>query len=98
MRVRTTPESQLCAFSKNVLFSISTLLDQRNLQFINKALINCKDLWSNKSGLENRTFFEHAHYCVSGVMRVRMGTYSNYLMHGPGGFIAKVYGKFLSLS
>ena len=63
MRVRMTPESQLCACTKNVLFSNSALLDQQFLQFINKVLINYKDRWSNKAELENRNSF---------VMRTRM--------------------------
>jgi hypothetical protein len=72
MRVRKTQESQLCAYTKNVLFSSSTLLDQPFLQFINKVLINYKDRWSNKSELENITFFVYAHNCDSGVLRTRM--------------------------
>ena len=72
MRVRMTPESHLCAYTKNVLFSSSVLLDQRSLQLINKALINCKNRWSNKAEQENRTFFVYAHNCDSGVMRTRI--------------------------
>jgi hypothetical protein len=62
MRVCMTPELQLCACTKN----------QRSLQLIDTLLINCKNRWSNKTELENRTFFVHAHICDSGVMRTRM--------------------------
>ncbi len=72
MRVPKTPESQLCAYTKNVLFSGSTLLDQRFLQFISKVLINYKDRWSNKAELENITLFVNAHNCDSGILRTRM--------------------------
>jgi hypothetical protein len=64
-------KSQLCAYTKNVLFSSSALLEQRFLQFISKVLINCKDRWSYKTELENRTFFVYAHNCDSGFMRTR---------------------------
>ncbi len=72
LRVSKTPESQLCAYTKNVLFSSSTLLDQRFSQFISKVLINYKDHWSNKAELENIAFFVYAHNCDSGVLRTRM--------------------------
>jgi hypothetical protein len=56
MRVRKTPESQLCAYTKNTIFSSSALLDQRFLQLISKVLIYYKDRWSNKAELENIVF------------------------------------------
>ncbi len=43
--------------TKNVLFAGSALLDQRFLQLINVLLIKCKNRWSTKAELENRTFF-----------------------------------------
>ena len=52
-------------------------MDQWSLQFIDKVLINCKKIWYNKAGTENRTFFEHAHNCDSRVMRMHM-TLSGY--------------------
>jgi hypothetical protein len=39
MRIRMHPESELCAGTKNVLFSSSAIIEQRFLQFINKVLI-----------------------------------------------------------
>ena len=72
MRMRMSPESELCAGTKNVLFSSSALKDQRFMQFINKVLINYKDRWSNKAELENITFFVPAHNSDSGNMRMRM--------------------------
>jgi hypothetical protein len=36
---------------KNVLFSSSALLDQRFLQLINKALINCKERLTRKKNV-----------------------------------------------
>jgi hypothetical protein len=72
MRMRMSPDSELCAGTKNILFSSSALIDQRFLQFINKVLINYKDRWSNKAELENRTFFVPAHNSESGDMRMRM--------------------------
>ena len=65
MRMRIALESQLCAWTKNVLFSGPALLDQWSLQFIIKVLINCKKSWYNKA--EIRTFFVHAHNCDSRV-------------------------------
>ena len=59
MRVCKTPETQLCACTKNVLFSISALLDQRSLWLINSLLINCKNRWSYKAELKNRTFLSY---------------------------------------
>ena len=64
--MRMTLESQLCACTKNFLFSGPALLDQWSLQFINNVLINCKKKWYNKAGTENRTFFIHAHNSDSG--------------------------------
>jgi hypothetical protein len=55
MRMRMSPESELCAGTKNFLFSSSALKDQRFLRFINK------DRWSNKAELENRTHFVPLH-------------------------------------
>jgi hypothetical protein len=85
MLVRMTPESELCACTKNVLFSSSALIEQRSLHSINTLLINSKNRWSNKAELENRTLFAHAHNSDSGVMRTRM-TLSGYgitfLSHG----------------
>jgi hypothetical protein len=72
MRMRMSPESEVCAVTKNVLFSSSPIIDQRFLQFINKALINYKDRQSNKSEIENRTFFLPAHNSDSGYMRMRI--------------------------
>ena len=72
MRVHMTPESQLCAYTRNVLFSSSVLLDQRSLQSINTLLINCKNRWSNKAELENRTFFVYAYNWDTGAIRTRM--------------------------
>ena len=84
MRMRMSPESTLCACTKNVLFSSWALLDQRFLQFINKALINCKDRWSNKAELENRTFFVHAHNVDSEDMHMRVTSsgYGTYFLFG----------------
>ena len=41
--MRISPDSELSAGTKKVLFSSSALIDQRFLQFINKVLINYKD-------------------------------------------------------
>jgi len=81
--MRISPDSELSAGTKKVLFSSSALIDQRFLQFINKGLINHKDRWSNKAELENRTFFVPAHNSESGDMRmyytlIVYGTYTNY--------------------
>ena len=77
MRVRKTPESQLCAYTKNYMFSSSTLLDQQFLQFISKVLINYKDRWPNKAELENIAFFVYAHNCDSGVLRMTLIGYGS---------------------
>ncbi len=68
--MRMSPDSELCAGTKNVLFSCFALKDQRFLQFINKVLINYKNRWSNKAELEDRTFFVTAHNSESGDMRM----------------------------
>jgi hypothetical protein len=77
MLVRKTPESQICAYTKDVLFSSSTILDQRFLQFICTVLINYKDYWSNKAELENITIFVYAHNCDSGVLHTCMTLIGN---------------------
>jgi hypothetical protein len=63
MRVRITPESE---WTKNVLFSISALIEKRSLQLINNLLINSKNRLSNKAEVENRMFFVHEHNSDSG--------------------------------
>ena len=40
-----------CAWTKNVLFSSSALLDQRSLQLIGINYINCKNRWSKPCAL-----------------------------------------------
>jgi hypothetical protein len=84
MNTRMTPESQLCACTKYVLFSSLALLDQRFLQFTSKVLIN----WSNKAELENRTLFMYVQNCDSGVMLTCMTLIS----YGKFSLIYKIFG------
>jgi hypothetical protein len=55
MRVRMTPESELCTCTKNVLFSSSALLEQRSLQLIDFLLTNSKN-WVMRSAHDPKLF------------------------------------------